>query len=126
MSHPGHGGPGAAGAARGGRAIAHRRGQRPKWTASGACLARSRRGCADWRSAPRKLLPATRSERPRIVSGIAGICDRDGRPVDPDLLARMTDAIAHRWPDGTEYWIDGSVGFGHQMLCTTPESLRER
>ena len=59
------------------------------------------------------------------MSGIAGIYNRDGRKVDPDLLARMTDAIAHRGPDGTGKWIDGPVGFSHQMLATTPESLHE-
>jgi asparagine synthase (glutamine-hydrolysing) len=60
------------------------------------------------------------------MSGIAGIFNRDGRPVDPGLLARMIDAIAHRGPDGAGHWVDGYMGFGHQMLCTTPESLRER
>ena len=60
------------------------------------------------------------------MSGIAGIFNRDGRPVDPDLLARMTDAIAHRGPDGAGHWADGAVGFGHQMLCTAPESLHEQ
>jgi len=60
------------------------------------------------------------------LSGIAGIFNRDGRPVASDLLARMTDAIAHRGPDGSAHWVDGAVGFGHQMLCTTPESLHEQ
>jgi asparagine synthase (glutamine-hydrolysing) len=60
------------------------------------------------------------------VSGIAGIFNLDGQPVDRGLLERMTTAIAHRGPDGTGYWVDGAVGFGHQMLCTTPESLHER
>lgn len=59
------------------------------------------------------------------MSGIAGIFNRDGRPVERALLGRMTDAIAHRGPDGAHQWIDGAVGFGHQMLCTTPESLHE-
>ena len=59
------------------------------------------------------------------MSGIAGIYNRNGQPVDRELLGRMTDAIAHRGPDGTRQWIDGAVGFGHQMLCTTPESLHE-
>src|SRR5262245_42090580 len=38
----------------------------------------------------------------------------------------MTNCIAHRGPDGTGQWVDGPVGFGHQMLSTTPESLHER
>jgi asparagine synthase (glutamine-hydrolysing) len=59
------------------------------------------------------------------MSGIAGIYNLDGRPVDPALLKRMTDAIAHRGPDGINHWINGPVGLGHCMLQTTPESLHE-
>ena len=60
------------------------------------------------------------------MSGITGIYNLDGRPADRALLQRMTNVIAHRGPDGIGYWIDGSVGFGHLMLHTTPESLREK
>ena len=59
------------------------------------------------------------------MSGIAGIYNLDGRPVDPALLKRMTDVTSHRGPDGVGHWIDGPVGLGHRMLCTTPESRRE-
>src|SRR5262245_60979961 len=59
------------------------------------------------------------------MSGIAGVYNLDGRPVDPALLRRMTDTISHRGPNGVGRWIDGPVGLGHRMLCTTPESLRE-
>ncbi len=60
------------------------------------------------------------------MSGITGIYHRDGQPVEPGLLQRMTELIAHRGPDGTGYWIDGPVGMSHQMFHTTPESLHER
>jgi asparagine synthase (glutamine-hydrolysing) len=60
------------------------------------------------------------------MSGIAGIYNLDGRPVDASMLARMTDVIADRGPDGVGYWIGGPIGFGHRMLCTTPESLKEK
>jgi asparagine synthase (glutamine-hydrolysing) len=60
------------------------------------------------------------------MSGIAGIYNIDGAPVDPALLQRMTDAIAHRGPDGIHHWVDGPVGMGHCMLQTTPESVYER
>lgn len=59
------------------------------------------------------------------MSGITGIFNLDGRPVESVLLERMTKAIAHRGPDGIGHWISGPVGFGHLMLHTTPESLRE-
>lgn len=60
------------------------------------------------------------------MSGITGIFNLDGRPVDRALLQQMMNAIAHRGPDGVGCWSDGHVGFGHLMLHTTPESLRER
>jgi len=60
------------------------------------------------------------------MSGISGIFNLDGSPVDRDLLRRMTERIRHRGPDRTGYWTSGPVGFGHQMFCTTPESLREQ
>ena len=60
------------------------------------------------------------------MSGIAGIYNIDGAPVDRALLRRMTDAIAHRGPDGIHHWVDGPVGMGHCMLQTTPESVYER
>ena len=59
------------------------------------------------------------------MSGFAAICNLDGRPVDRDLLARMINAVPYRGPDGIRIWTNGSVGLGHAMLCTTPESLHE-
>jgi asparagine synthase (glutamine-hydrolysing) len=50
------------------------------------------------------------------MCGITGIFERGGHPVaDPDLR-RMTDAVAHRGPDGDGYWISGNVGLGHRRL----------
>lgn len=60
------------------------------------------------------------------MSGIAGIYCLDGRPVDRQDLQKMVDILAHRGPDGAEIWIEGSIGFGHRMLWTTPESLLEK
>jgi asparagine synthase (glutamine-hydrolysing) len=59
------------------------------------------------------------------MSGIFGIYYRDGRPVDPDLLACMSARLSHRGPDGANVWSGGSVALGHRMLWTTPESVRE-
>lgn len=50
------------------------------------------------------------------MCGIAGIINFDGSPVDPVLLYKMTDAIAHRGPDGEGHWIEGNVGLGHRRL----------
>ena len=60
------------------------------------------------------------------MSGIAGIFNLDGRPVDGQTLKSMTDVVAHRGPDGIGHWVQGPVGLGHLQLCTTPESLREQ
>ena len=59
------------------------------------------------------------------MSGITGILNVDGRPAERALLQRLTQAIAHRGPDGLGHWIAGPVALGHAMLHTTPESLRE-
>ncbi len=59
------------------------------------------------------------------MSGIAGIYDLRGGPVDPALVRRMADAAAHRGSDGSGYWSEGPIGLGHRMLHSTPESLAE-
>ena len=50
------------------------------------------------------------------MSGIAGIFNLDGRPVPPVDLRRMTEAIAHRGPDGEGFYIDSFLGLGHRRL----------
>ncbi len=60
------------------------------------------------------------------MSGIVGICYLDKSPVEQQNIARMIDTLAHRGPDGADIWVDGSVGLGHRMLWTTPESLIEK
>ncbi len=60
------------------------------------------------------------------MSGIVGIYYRDGKPVERETLGRMVDILAHRGPDGADVWCEGSVGLGHRMLWTTPESLLEK
>ena len=55
----------------------------------------------------------------RGVSGILGILNRDGAPVDRDMLEEMTRFMAYRGPDAQEVWREGEVGFGHALLRTT-------
>lgn len=50
------------------------------------------------------------------MCGICGIFDMTGRPVDPDLVDRMTDIIRHRGPDGEGRLIDREIGLGHRRL----------
>jgi asparagine synthase (glutamine-hydrolysing) len=51
------------------------------------------------------------------MCGIAGILELGGDAVSPAILQRMTDAIAHRGPDGEGHWIEGAIGFGHRRLA---------
>jgi len=51
------------------------------------------------------------------MCGITGILNADGAPASPILLRRMTDAIAHRGPDGEGHYVDGYLGLGHRRLA---------
>ncbi len=51
------------------------------------------------------------------MCGIAGILNLDGAPASPALLKPMTDAIAHRGPDGEGFYSDGAAGLGHRRLA---------
>ncbi|MFI5403611.1 MAG: hypothetical protein ACHQ1G_11795, partial [Planctomycetota bacterium] len=72
------------------------------------------------------------------MCGIAGLFHRDRRPVDPDVLVRMTRSLVHRGPDEEGYFLnrpdaagaypgvplrglarrggEGHVGLGHRRL----------
>ena len=51
------------------------------------------------------------------MCGIAGIFHVEtAKPVDPERVKRMTDAIAHRGPDGSGVWTAPGVGLGHRRL----------
>lgn len=58
------------------------------------------------------------------MSGITGIFYLDGRPVGEDI-DQMVEVMSHRGPDGKGVWRTKSVGLGHLMLYTTPESQSE-
>ncbi|HUR34502.1 MAG TPA: asparagine synthase (glutamine-hydrolyzing) [Vicinamibacterales bacterium] len=51
------------------------------------------------------------------MCGIAGIIHTDARDVDGSAVRRMTDAMAHRGPDGSGVWTSGAVGLGHRRLA---------
>ncbi|OGQ93205.1 MAG: asparagine synthase (glutamine-hydrolyzing) [Deltaproteobacteria bacterium RIFOXYA12_FULL_61_11] len=51
------------------------------------------------------------------MCGIAGIFNLNGEPVSAVLLRQMTDAIAHRGPDGEGFYTDSFVGLGHRRLA---------
>ena len=60
------------------------------------------------------------------MSGIVGIAHSEDRPVDSDLLRRMTNWLSFRGPDAQEIWIDGPVGLGHALLSHANNSEPER
>lgn len=53
------------------------------------------------------------------MCGIAGIYNLKKSHVNTDDLKKMTDAIAHRGPDGEGHWIheNQNIGFGHRRLA---------
>ena len=51
------------------------------------------------------------------MCGVAGLINSNGDRVSPVILKKMTDAIAHRGPDGEGHWIEGNVGLGHRRLA---------
>lgn len=52
------------------------------------------------------------------MCGITGIFDLKGeRDIDRRALHRMTDAIAHRGPDGEGFFFAPGIGFGHRRLA---------
>jgi asparagine synthase (glutamine-hydrolysing) len=60
------------------------------------------------------------------MSGIAVIWNRDGRPVDTEVMVQMTRSMEHRGPDHESHWSGGFISFGHRALNVTPESRFEK
>lgn len=56
------------------------------------------------------------------MSGIVGILNIDGSPVDRSLLARLTAYLAFRGPDAQETWSQGPVGLGHALFQTVDDT----
>lgn len=50
------------------------------------------------------------------MCGLAGLLHFDDRPVRRETVAAMTEALAHRGPDGAGLFVQGPVGLGHRRL----------
>ncbi|MGC9025321.1 MAG: asparagine synthase (glutamine-hydrolyzing), partial [Chloroflexia bacterium] len=50
------------------------------------------------------------------MCGICGIWNLNRRPVAPDEIHAMANALAHRGPDGEGYYLDGPLALGHRRL----------
>ena len=55
------------------------------------------------------------------MSGITAIIHVDGRPVDPEQIEQLVQAIAWRGQDHQGIWANESVAIGAVQLWTTPE-----
>ena len=51
------------------------------------------------------------------MCGIAGIMTTDGTPPDSNILEKMSNALAHRGPDGKGKHVSGSVGMVQTRLA---------
>ena len=51
------------------------------------------------------------------MCGIVGIFNLNKEPVSHVLLREMTDAIAHRGPDGEGFYVESFIGLGHRRLA---------
>ncbi len=51
------------------------------------------------------------------MCGLTGLFRPDGGPPDARLLQAMTDALAHRGPDGEGVHLEPGVGLGHRRLA---------
>ncbi|MBE9053154.1 lasso peptide isopeptide bond-forming cyclase [Nostocales cyanobacterium LEGE 11386] len=60
------------------------------------------------------------------MSAIFGVYYLDGQQINSATLGKMAEVLAHRGSDGADIWMQESVGMGHRMLWTTPESLLEK
>ena len=60
------------------------------------------------------------------MSAIAGIYNRNGEPVDVDLLTAMGNELSGRVPDGGREILLTSIGMVHRALHTNKESRQEK
>ena len=60
------------------------------------------------------------------MSGICGLFQRDGRPVDPVDLQKMMVAMGHWGPDRCSHLISGPIGLGQFLLHNTPQAHLEQ
>lgn len=60
------------------------------------------------------------------MSGFVVAVNRDGAPIDPALMGRMTDALIFRGPDAQDIWLGQSVGLGHALFQTKEDTTHER
>jgi asparagine synthase (glutamine-hydrolysing) len=58
------------------------------------------------------------------MCGLCGILTLNGNVSSAEFLRRMTDALAHRGPDGEGLWLEGPCGLGHRRLAIIDRTSR--
>ena len=53
------------------------------------------------------------------MSGIVGIVNLEGAPVDRQLLRQITDFLAYRGPDAQEIWVAGQTVPGVRLSISS-------
>lgn len=53
----------------------------------------------------------------RSMCGISGLISKTDRLIEPSLIHRITDLIAHRGPDGCGYYFGPNFALGHRRLA---------
>jgi asparagine synthase (glutamine-hydrolysing) len=56
----------------------------------------------------------------------AGIWNFDGRPIDPKLIADLSESLKQQGPDGESCFLDGAIGLIYRPFHTTAESRIEK
>jgi asparagine synthase (glutamine-hydrolysing) len=59
------------------------------------------------------------------MSGIIGLWNFDGAPVERALVERLAAGLHHRGPDATGIWTEGGAGMAACLLRVAPESQAE-
>lgn len=59
------------------------------------------------------------------MSGILGVWNRDGEPVEVSLISTLVRTLAHRGPDGSGIWVGHDAALACQLLRVSPESASE-
>ena len=60
------------------------------------------------------------------MSGIFGIINWDGKPVEHNKIQQLSASLEKRATDNEQIWLQGKYAIGHRMLHATSESLHEK
>lgn len=60
------------------------------------------------------------------MSGICGIINFDGKPVEKNQLHQMILVLEYLGCESKNIWINGNVGFGHTLTFSTDSSINEQ